>query len=174
MKTGNFDPRATKNPFAEMRTAGVIIADRTWSADDNWSIMDFSPRSAGRTLHAERNIRSRNLAGMPRRCLPQRPARHMLACQVVATRLPSGCESRLLQRFMQVGRVRHPTENAALHLHRLDRGFVVPQHLSRRRVLQKQAPVSEIIGLPHDGMNANIGGYAAQHQVGDTEVAAGP
>src|SRR5262252_677754 len=36
-----FDVDRTSMPQAEIRTAGVIIADRTWSADDNWSIRSF-------------------------------------------------------------------------------------------------------------------------------------
>src|SRR5262249_49511496 len=36
-----FDVERTSMPQAEMRTAGVIIAESTWTADDNWSIRIF-------------------------------------------------------------------------------------------------------------------------------------
>ena len=62
---------------------------------------------------------------------------------------------------MQVLRIGYPAEHAALHLDRGNRGFVVPDICSADAILQKQAPISDIIRLPHDGMNANVGSDAA-------------
>src|SRR5215831_13994055 len=53
-----FDVDRTSMPHAEMRTAGVIMADRTSSADDNWSIRSFPTRLYWPDAQAQRNIGS--------------------------------------------------------------------------------------------------------------------
>ena len=62
---------------------------------------------------------------------------------------------------MKVFCVRYPPKDAALHLHRNYRGFMVPDVGGADAVLQEQAPTSEVIRLPHNCVNTNIGSDSA-------------
>src|SRR5215469_13305832 len=70
-------------------------------------------------------------------------------------------ESGLFQALMQVFCVRDPPKDAALHLHGINRGVVVPDVGGADAVLQEKAPISDVIRFPHYGVNTNIGSDSA-------------
>src|SRR5262245_13027563 len=71
---------------------------------------------------------------------------------------------------MQALRVRYPSKNAALHLHRVDRSFMIPDVCRANAVLQQQTPISDIVGFSHYGVNADVGGDPHQDKVRDTQL----
>jgi hypothetical protein len=69
----------------------------------------------------------------------------------------SAYQSSLFQSLVQAFAVGHPAEHTTLHFDHLDRGVVIAHVSSACAVFEQEAPIAEIIGLPHDRMNANIG-----------------
>jgi hypothetical protein len=74
------------------------------------------------------------------------------------------------QPLTQTKGIRDPAENATLHLYHFDCRIVVA-HIGRAdAVLEQQAPISEIVSLPHDRVHADIGRDTAKNEMGHTKI----
>ena len=63
-----------------------------------------------------------------------------------------------------------PTKDAALHLYHLKRSLVVAGVSGAGAVLQQKAPITQIVGLSHDGVHADVRRNAAQNEMRDAEI----
>ncbi len=75
-----------------------------------------------------------------------------------------------VQRLEQCGARRGPADDAALGAHHVERGRLECREVAFGAVLQQQAVVAAVVGLAHAGLHADLGGHAAEHQVGDAAL----
>src|SRR5260370_8228567 len=65
------------------------------------------------------------------------------------------------------GEGRGPAHDAALRAHHLERGLLEGGEVALGGVLHEQTLVAAVVGLPHRGLHAHLGGHAGEEKVRD-------
>src|SRR3954447_12530972 len=89
------------------------------------------------------------------------------------TALSCSRDARTRQRREDVLRARHPAQDAALSLDHFQSDFMEFGKVRSAAIRRHEAPVAAIVSLPHRGVDADLGGHAADDQVVDPGVPQG-